>query len=111
VSRRSTPARTLTEAATIDADVRALTGRYVSHVVLTDKDFDHVLDSSGFAGVSVQAAPTVAVAVGDGTDADAVDRAIAAPRPAEHRVWATAIDLGGTTARVTTRDQDTPTTT
>ena len=40
-----------------------------------------------------------------------VDRAIAALRPAEHRVEATAIDLGGTTARVTTRDQDTPTTT
>ena len=53
----------------------------------------------------------MAVAVGYGTDADEVDRAIAALRPAEHRVEATAIDLGGTTARVTTRDQDAPTTT
>ena len=44
---------TLAEAATIDADVRALTGRYVTHVVLTHRHFDHVLDSSGFAGASV----------------------------------------------------------
>jgi len=50
-------------------------------------------------------------ALATGRIADEVDRAIAALRPAGHLVEATAIDLGGTTARVTTRDRDTPTTT
>jgi glyoxylase-like metal-dependent hydrolase (beta-lactamase superfamily II) len=39
-------------------------------------------------------------ALGYGADAQEVDRAIAALRPPEHRVYATAIDLSHTTARV-----------
>jgi glyoxylase-like metal-dependent hydrolase (beta-lactamase superfamily II) len=40
---------TLVEAAAIDADVRRIAGRPVTHVVLTHKHFDHVLGSSAFA--------------------------------------------------------------
>lgn len=102
---------TLTEAAAIAADVRALTERCVTHIVLTHKHFDHILGSSAFTGASVFAAPEVAEAMTHpeplrldarayGADAQEVDRAIAALRPPEHRIYATAIDLGHTTARV-----------
>ncbi|MEB4209902.1 MBL fold metallo-hydrolase [Mycobacterium sp. 94-17] len=84
---------TLTEAAAIDADVRLLAGRPVSHIVLTHKHFDHVLGSSLFVGAHVHCAPDVADhlssaaghlredALRHGADAAEVDAAIAALRP------------------------------
>lgn len=97
---------TLTEAAAIDADVRELTGRGVTHVVLTHKHFDHVLGSSQFADAETYCAPEVAEYLSSatdqlrddalyyGADADEIDRAIAALRPPEHTVDNAVIDLG-----------------
>jgi glyoxylase-like metal-dependent hydrolase (beta-lactamase superfamily II) len=79
--------------------------------VSTHEHFDHVLGSSRFAGAAIYGAPEVAEAMthaerlrvdalGYGADAQEVDPAIAALRPPEYRGYATAIDLGETTARV-----------
>lgn len=104
---------TLAEAAAIDADVRRLTRREVSHIVLTHKHFDHVLGSSAFAGAVIYCAPEVADhmaaardelradALRHGARADDIDRAIAALRPPDHRIDASVIDLGGRRAAVT----------
>lgn len=98
---------TLREAAAIDADVRLLARRPVSHIVLTHKHFDHVLGSSLFAGAHVHCAPEVAEHLSSATDqlrADAlrhgarpaeVDAAIAALRPPSSGAYDAAIDLGG----------------
>src|SRR5271166_278343 len=51
---------TLAEAAAVDADAQLLTGRRVTHVVLTHKHFDHVLGSSAFSGAVIYSAPEVA---------------------------------------------------
>ena len=100
---------TLVEAAAIDADVRRIAGRPVTHLVLTHAHFDHVLGSSMFAGADVYCAPGVvdqiaaperlrADAIAHGADATEVDHAIAAlraPRNATHEVVTEAvIDLG-----------------
>ncbi len=97
---------TLTEAAAIDADVRRIAGRAVTHVVLTHQHFDHVLGSSAFAGAAVFAAPEVvdclasatdqlrADALSHGADAAEVDRAIAALRPPRHGIRDAVVDLG-----------------
>ncbi|MEB3981434.1 MBL fold metallo-hydrolase [Mycobacterium sp. 663a-19] len=97
---------TLTEAAAIDADVRRLAGRPVTHIVLTHKHFDHVLGSSMFAGAEIFCAPEVvehlssatdeirADALRHGADAAEIDRAIAALRTPGHGVHDAVIDLG-----------------
>ncbi len=103
---------TLVEAAAIDADVRRIAGRPVTHVVLTHKHFDHVLGSSVFADADVYCAPEVvdylstatdqlrADALGNGADAFEIDRAIAALRPPQHAIYDAVIDLGDRTATV-----------
>jgi glyoxylase-like metal-dependent hydrolase (beta-lactamase superfamily II) len=103
---------TLVEAAAIDADVREIAGRAVTHVVLTHKHFDHVLGSSQFAGAEVLCAPEVVEylssatehlrddALSYGADTGEVDRAIAALKPPQHGIYDTVIDLGGRTVTI-----------
>lgn len=97
---------TLAEAAAVDADVRRLAQRPVSHIVLTHKHFDHVLGSSAFAGADIYCAPEVVEYLASATDrirddalhygADPlqIDRAIAALRRPNHGIYDTVIDLG-----------------
>jgi len=96
---------TLVEAAMIDADVRRIAGRPVTHVVLTHGHFDHVLGSSMFTEADVFSAPGVvdqmsasewlrADALAHGADATEVDRAIAALRPPRSAAHESVIDLG-----------------
>jgi glyoxylase-like metal-dependent hydrolase (beta-lactamase superfamily II) len=97
---------TLVEAAAIDAAVRRIAGRPVTHVVLTHKHFDHVLGSSVFAEADVYCAPEVvdylssatdeirADALSFGADPAEIDRAIAALRPPRHGIYDAAVDLG-----------------
>ncbi len=97
---------TLTEAAVIDADVQQITGRRVSHVVLTHKHFDHVLGSGLFAEAEIYCAPQVVdcltTATGQlrddalryGANAEEVDRAITALRPPRHAIDNAVVDLG-----------------
>lgn len=97
---------TLAEAAAIDADVRELAGRSVSHIVLTHKHFDHVLGSSLFFEPDMYCAPEVAEylascgrslrqdALRHGADAAEVDRALAALRRPQHAVYEASVDLG-----------------
>jgi len=104
---------TLAEAAAIDADVRLLAGRPVSHIVLTHKHFDHVLGCPVFTGAEVYCAPEVADylssatsqlrddALRYGADAAEIDRAIAALRPPQHRIYDAVIDLGGHSVTIT----------
>lgn len=104
---------TLTEAAAIDADVRRLTGRAVTHIALTHKHFDHVLGSSFFGAADVYCAPEVVAdltvgaghlredALHHGADAMEVDRAVAALRPPRHGTRAAIVDLGGRTVAIT----------
>ncbi len=104
---------TLVEAAAIDADIRQITKRPVTTIVLTHKHFDHVLGSSQFAGAAICCAPEVVEylssatahlrrhALSYGADADEVDRAIAALRPPRHGIYDGAIDLGGRTVAIT----------
>ncbi|OBI42881.1 MBL fold metallo-hydrolase [Mycobacterium sp. E796] len=103
---------TLAEAAAIDADVREVAGRSVSHVVLTHKHFDHVLGSSVFADADMYCAPEVVDclstgteelrvdALSNGADAGEIDRAIAALRPPQHGIYDAVIDLGDRTATI-----------
>ncbi len=89
---------TLVEAAAIDADVREIAGRAVTHVVLTHKHFDHVLGASQFTGAEVFCAPEVVEylssatdqlrddALSYGADAAEVDRAIAALKAPQHGI-------------------------
>jgi glyoxylase-like metal-dependent hydrolase (beta-lactamase superfamily II) len=103
---------TLVEAAAIDADVRRIAGRAVTHVLLTHKHFDHVLGSSVFAEADVYCAPEVAEslasatdrlridALSHGADAAEIDRAIAALRPPRHEIYDAVIDLGDRTVTI-----------
>ena len=103
---------TLAEAAAIDADVRRLACRPVSHIVLTHKHFDHVLGSSLFTDADIYCAPEVVEYLSSGTDrmrqdalshgADAteIDRAIAALRPPRRGIYHAAIDLGDRTVTI-----------
>ena len=104
---------TLTEAAAIDADVRRLAGRAVTHIALTHNHFDHVLGSSFFDAAEVYCAPEVAAeiqsgarrlrddAVRHGADPVQVDRAIAALRPPRHVTREAVVDLGGRAVAIT----------
>ena len=97
---------TLREAAAVDADVRLLARRPVSHIVLTHKHFDHVLGSSLFGGARVHCAPEVAEylsfatdqlredALRHGADRAEVDAAIAALRPPRGGAYDAVVDLG-----------------
>jgi glyoxylase-like metal-dependent hydrolase (beta-lactamase superfamily II) len=103
---------TLLEAAAIDADVRRIARRPVTHVVLTHKHFDHVLGSSAFARADMYCAPDVVEylssstdqlrsdALSHGADATQIDRAIAALRPPRHGIRDAVIDLGERTVTI-----------
>lgn len=98
---------TLPEATGIADDVRVLTGRSVTHLVMTHHHFDHVLGSAGFPNAATYAAPPVGVALSVGLDAlcaealryeaDAAEVASAAHavRSPDHLVWNSEIDVGG----------------
>lgn len=98
---------TLLEAAAVAADLLELTGRGVSHLVMTHHHFDHILGSAGFPDAIGYAAPPVAAALTDGLDAvcaeamryDADPEQVAAAagrlRVPDHLVWQARIDLGG----------------
>ncbi|MCV7091321.1 MBL fold metallo-hydrolase [Mycobacterium interjectum] len=104
---------TLAEAAAIEADARQVTGRHVTHVVLTHKHFDHVLGSSAFGAAEIYSAPEVVEYLSSGTDqlrehalsygarAVDVDRAISALKPPRHGLYDATIDLGDRTVTVT----------
>jgi glyoxylase-like metal-dependent hydrolase (beta-lactamase superfamily II) len=104
---------TLAEAAAINADARRLTGRRVTHVVLTHKHFDHVLGCSAFGDAEIHCAPEVVEYLRSGTghlrehalsygaNAAEIDRAISALRPPRRGLYDTAIDLGDRTVTVT----------
>ncbi|WP_077097425.1 MBL fold metallo-hydrolase [Mycobacterium terramassiliense] len=104
---------TLAEAAAIEADARQITGRHVTHVVLTHKHFDHVLGCSAFGAAEIYCAPEVVEyltshtghlrehALSYGAKAADVDRAIAALKPPRSGLYDAAIDLGGRTVTVT----------
>lgn len=103
---------TLTEAAALDADIRLIAGRPVTHVVLTHKHFDHVLGSSVFTDADVYCAPAVAEylssapdeiradALSHGADPAEIDRAIAALRPPRHAICDAVVDLGDRTVTI-----------
>ena len=104
---------TLTEAHATDQDVRRLTRRPVTHIVLTHNHFDHILGSSAFADAAVYCAPEVAATIADdtghlradamrhGANSDEVDRAIAALRTPEYQVRGAVVDLGDRTVSIT----------
>jgi glyoxylase-like metal-dependent hydrolase (beta-lactamase superfamily II) len=97
---------TLTEAESIRADAEAITGRAVSHVVLTHHHFDHVLGTPAFVGAGVYCAPSVAMtmaahverlrsdALHYGADPREVDEAVSALTTPQHQVSSAVIDLG-----------------
>jgi glyoxylase-like metal-dependent hydrolase (beta-lactamase superfamily II) len=97
---------TLAEARAVAADVRTMSGREVSHIVLTHNHFDHILGSAAFTDAAVYCAPEVAAtmagrtdhlradALRHGADADAVGVAIAALRAPEHQLRSAVIELG-----------------
>ncbi len=103
---------TLREARAVGDDLGDMTGRTVTHLVMTHHHFDHALGSAGFPGVHSYAAPPVAVALTDGLDAlcaealrygadpDQVVQAGRVVRPPQHLVWQADIDLGGRTVGV-----------
>lgn len=97
---------TVAEAEAVSGDVRELTGRAVTHLVLTHHHFDHILGSAGFPDAAIYAAPPVGLALSSGLEAlcreasghDAdpgeVSRAARGVRPPDHLVWCARIDLG-----------------
>ena len=84
----------------------------MSRVILTHKHFDHVLGASAFVDAEIFCAPEVADYVSSataalradalrhGADAVEVDRAIAALRTPQHRVYDTVVDMGSRWVRV-----------
>jgi glyoxylase-like metal-dependent hydrolase (beta-lactamase superfamily II) len=98
---------TLLEASAIAADVKALTGGVVTHLVMTHHHFDHILGSAGFGDAELFGAPAVAEAltsridevrahaIGYGADPAELDPAIAAVRAPEHLLLHGDLDLGG----------------
>lgn len=103
---------TLLEAAAITADLLELTGRGVTHLVMTHHHFDHILGAAGFPEASRYAAPPVASAVTDrldavcaealsyGADPEQVAAAAAGLRVPDHLIWQAEIDLGGRTVEI-----------
>jgi glyoxylase-like metal-dependent hydrolase (beta-lactamase superfamily II) len=104
---------TLTEAAAIDADVRQIAARRVTHVVLTHKHFDHVLGCGFFTETETYCAPEVIEylssatdqlrddALRYGADPDEIDRAVAALRSPQHAVDNAVVDLGNRQVTIT----------
>lgn len=103
---------TLAEAEGIEADVAALTGQRVGHIVLTHNHFDHILGSSWFRDAEIHCAPEVAVAmtsdrahlradaIAHGAAIDDVDQAIAALSVPTHQTSGGTVDLGGRSVNV-----------
>ncbi|MGV0723780.1 MBL fold metallo-hydrolase [Mycolicibacterium elephantis] len=103
---------TLTEAATIAADVEAMGHRAVSHILLTHNHFDHILGSGAFPDAEIYCAPQVVTTMADrrghlrtdaarhGADVAEVDRAIAALPEPRHLVHSAVVDLGDVTVTV-----------
>ncbi len=103
---------TLLEAAAVESDLRQLTGRSVTHVVMTHHHFDHILGSAGFPSALRYSAPPVGAALSNrldavcaealrfGADPDQVAQAGRAVRPPEHLVWHADLDLGDRKVRV-----------
>lgn len=103
---------TLAEARSVQADIRRLAARPVTHVVLTHKHFDHVLGSAVFNGAEIYCAPEVveylasapdqlrAEALGYGADAGAIDEAIAALRVPQRGTLREKVDLGDRTVTI-----------
>jgi glyoxylase-like metal-dependent hydrolase (beta-lactamase superfamily II) len=103
---------TLTGAQAIDADVRQIAGRRVTHVVLTHKHFDHVLGSGIFADAETYCAPQVFDyltsatdqlrddALRYGADVEEIDHAIAALRTPQHAIDNAVVDLGNRTVTI-----------
>jgi glyoxylase-like metal-dependent hydrolase (beta-lactamase superfamily II) len=97
---------TFEEARAIDADVRALDERGVSHIVLTHDHFDHILGAAEFDGAQVYCMPAVAETMAHRTDyirthalsygavESDIDAVIAAIRLPQHRVRDGTVDLG-----------------
>jgi glyoxylase-like metal-dependent hydrolase (beta-lactamase superfamily II) len=99
---------TLSEAAAIDGDVRAIANSPVTRIILTHKHFDHVLGSSAFTRAEIYCSPEVAAymsakaekaelradALRHGADAAEVDQAVAALRKPDHLVYDIDVDLG-----------------
>lgn len=90
------------EAAGIAADVRDLTGRGVTDIVLTHHHFDHVLGSAGFpaarlysAAASVDTGKLREQALDYGVAAEHIDEAISGLRVPQVPVLPFVIDLGG----------------
>ncbi|CRZ14420.1 MBL fold metallo-hydrolase [Mycolicibacterium neworleansense] len=103
---------TLAEARGIEADVEALTGQRVGHIVLTHNHFDHILGCSWFKDAEIYCAPEVAAtmdsgrthlrtdAVSHGAAADEVDQAITGLPVATHQLCDGRIDLGVRTVSI-----------
>lgn len=103
---------TLTEAQAIDADVREIAGRPVTHLVLTHQHFDHVLGCSVFADAETYCAPDVVEylssrtdqlrddALRYGADVEEIDRAIAALRAPQNGTDKAVVDLGNRTVTI-----------
>lgn len=97
---------TLTEAADVAADVAVLTGRAITHLVMTHHHFDHVLGSGAFPDAVQYATPAVATALTTdvdrvrahatryGVDSGHLDAAVAALRAPDHVILHARIDLG-----------------
>ena len=97
---------TALEAAAIAADVRALTGSAVTHLVLTHHHFDHILGCRGFPDAAIYSSPAVAEALTVGLDATIehavrygaeraeFHRAAGCLRPPDHLVEQARIELG-----------------
>ena len=85
---------TLTGARAIDQDVREITHRPVSHIVLTHNHFDHILGSSAFGGAAMYCASEVAATINAGTEELRPTRCVTARtprgRPGDRRAGATA---------------------
>jgi len=97
---------TVPEARAIAADVVALTGCEIGHVLLTHNHFDHILGYSVFVGARTYCSPQVVAtmatqgrhlrsdAVRHGADVGQVDRALAALAAPQNSVAAAVVGLG-----------------
>lgn len=97
---------TIAEARDIAADIRTMTGRTVTDVVMTHRHFDHILGSAGFPAARLYGAPAVAAALttdapatGDhalryGADPAQIQAALAALRAPDEVVTDAVVELG-----------------
>lgn len=103
---------TLVEARGVEADVAALTGQRVGHIVLTHNHFDHILGCSWFTEAEIHCAAEVAETMASGhaqLRADAVahgaaigdvEQALAAMSAPTHHTSGGTVDLGGQSVNV-----------